>query len=180
MLIFTALSVTREIERGTMESLLAIRITPFEIMIGKIAPYVLVGFMQAALILVAGVLVFGVRFRQSHTACRTRHAVHRHQPVVRLHLFNTGAKSASGGPDVDNVLFAQHAPVSLRLSVLGMPGWAQAIGKWLPLTHYIRIVRAIMLKGSTLADLQYDTLALAALMAFAMTVALTRFRRTLD
>ena len=63
---------------------------------------------------------------------------------------------------------------------LGMPGWAQAIGEWLPLTHYIRIVRAIMLKGSTLADLRYDTLALAGLMAFAMTVAVTRFRRTLD
>jgi ABC-2 type transport system permease protein len=60
MLIFTALSVTREIERGTMESLLAMPITPFEIMIGKIAPYVLVGFVQAALILVAGVLMFGV------------------------------------------------------------------------------------------------------------------------
>jgi ABC-2 type transport system permease protein len=63
---------------------------------------------------------------------------------------------------------------------LGMPGWAQAIGEWLPLTHYIRIVRAIMLKGSALGDLRYDTLALAGLMAFAMTVAVTRFRRTLD
>jgi ABC-2 type transport system permease protein len=63
---------------------------------------------------------------------------------------------------------------------LGMPRWAQVIGEWLPLTHYIRIVRAIMLKGSTLAHLQYDTLVLAGLMAFAMTIAVTRFRRTLD
>ena len=52
---------------------------------------------------------------------------------------------------------------------LGMPLWAQWIGEWLPLTHYIRIVRAIMLKGSTLADLHYDTLALAGLMLIAMT-----------
>jgi ABC-2 type transport system permease protein len=63
---------------------------------------------------------------------------------------------------------------------LGMPRWAQVIGEWLPLTHYIRIVRAIMLKGSTLGQLQYDTLVLAALMAFAMAIAVTRFRRTLD
>jgi ABC-2 type transport system permease protein len=63
---------------------------------------------------------------------------------------------------------------------LGMPLWAQWIGEWLPLTHYIRIVRAIMLKGSTLGDLHYDTLALAGLMLVAMIIAVTRFRRTLD
>ncbi len=63
---------------------------------------------------------------------------------------------------------------------VGMPVWAQWIGEWLPLTHYIRIVRSIMLKGSTLADLHYDTLALVGLMLVAMTIAVTRFRRTLD
>jgi ABC-2 type transport system permease protein len=62
----------------------------------------------------------------------------------------------------------------------GMPNWAQWIGEALPLTHFIRIVRAIMLKGSTIADLNYDALALFCLMLFAMAVAVTRFRRTLD
>jgi ABC-2 type transport system permease protein len=62
----------------------------------------------------------------------------------------------------------------------GMPAWAQMIGELLPLTHYLRIVRAIMLKGSTLADLRFDTLALGGLMLIAMTIAVTRFRRTLD
>jgi ABC-2 type transport system permease protein len=62
----------------------------------------------------------------------------------------------------------------------GMPGWAQWIGEALPLTHFIRIVRAVMLKGSGLADLNYDALALAGLTLFAMTIAVTRFRRTLD
>jgi ABC-2 type transport system permease protein len=62
----------------------------------------------------------------------------------------------------------------------GMPLWAQWIGEALPLTHYIRIVRAIMLKGATLSDLRFDTLALAGLMLIAMTIAITRFRRTLD
>jgi ABC-2 type transport system permease protein len=62
----------------------------------------------------------------------------------------------------------------------GMPTWAQWVGEFLPLTHYLRIVRAIMLKGATLADLQYDTLGLAGLMLVAMLIAVTRFRRTLD
>jgi ABC-2 type transport system permease protein len=62
----------------------------------------------------------------------------------------------------------------------GMPGWAQWIGEFLPLTHYLRIVRGIMLKGAVLPDLRYDTLALAGLMLIAMTIAVARFRRTLD
>jgi ABC-2 type transport system permease protein len=62
----------------------------------------------------------------------------------------------------------------------GMPGWAQWIGEALPLTHYLRIVRAIMLKGATFAELHYDSLALAGLTLVAMTIAVTRFRRTLD
>ena len=118
MLIFTALSVTRETERGTMESLLAMPITPLEIMLGKIAPYVLVGFMQAALILAAGVA--GVRRadrRQSRAARRAHDAVHRHQSVVRLHVLDAGAEPASGDPDVDDVLSAQHAAVGLRVPV---------------------------------------------------------------
>ena len=62
----------------------------------------------------------------------------------------------------------------------GMPVWAQYVGEALPLTHYLRIVRAIMLKGSSLGDLRYDAIALFVLMLIAMTIAVTRFRRTLD
>jgi ABC-2 type transport system permease protein len=62
----------------------------------------------------------------------------------------------------------------------GMPKWAQWIGEFLPLTHYLRIVRGVMLKGANLSDLRYDTLALAGLMLIAMAVAISRFRRTLD
>ena len=71
-------------------------------------------------------------------------------------------------------------PYIFMLPFAGMPRWAQWLGEALPLPHYLRIVRSIMLKGSTLADLQFDTLALGALTLVAMTVAVTRFRRTLD
>jgi ABC-2 type transport system permease protein len=181
MLIFTALSVTREIERGTMESLLAMPITPFEIMIGKIAPYVLVGFVQAALILVAGVLMFGVPIVGNLTVLAALTTLFIATNLSFGYTFSTLAQNQLQAIQMSMMFFLPNMLLSgFVFPFLGMPGWAQVIGEWLPLTHYIRIVRAIMLKGSTLGDLQYDTLALAGLMAFAMTVAVTRFRRTLD
>jgi ABC-2 type transport system permease protein len=68
----------------------------------------------------------------------------------------------------------------MRLPFAGMPRWAQWIGEALPLTHYLRVVRAIMLKGSSFADMRYDAAALAGLMLLAMAIAVSRFRRTLD
>ena len=107
MLIFTALSVTREIERGTMESLLAMPITPLEIMLGKITPYILVGFLQATLIIAAGVAdVRCAAGRQSCPSCCAYDFVYRDQLVVRLHVLDACAKPASGRADVDDVLFA--------------------------------------------------------------------------
>ena len=181
MLIFTALSVTRETERGTMESLLAMPITPFEIMLGKIAPYVLVGFVQAALILVAGVLMFGVPIVGNLALLAALTTLFIATNLSFGYTFSTLAQNQLQAMQMSMMFFLPNMLLSgFVFPFLGMPGWAQVIGECLPLTHYMRIVRAIMLKGSTLADLQYDTLALAGLMAFAMTIAVTRFRRTLD
>jgi ABC-2 type transport system permease protein len=181
MLIFTALSVTRETERGTMESLLAMPITPFEIMIGKIAPYVLVGFVQAALILGAGVLMFGVPIVGNLALLAALTTLFIATNLSFGYTFSTLAQNQLQAIQMSMMFFLPNMLLSgFIFPFLGMPRWAQVIGEWLPLTHYMRIVRAIMLKGATLSQLQYDTLALAALMAFAMTVAVTRFRRTLD
>ncbi len=118
MLIFTALSVTREVERGTMESLLAMPIEPVEIMIGKIAPYVAIGFIQAGLIIGLGVLLFGVPVAgQSHAAGGAVDPVHRRQSVDRLHVLHRGAESASSHPDVVHVLPAQYSAVGLHVPV---------------------------------------------------------------
>ena len=117
MLIFTALSVTREIERGTMENLLSMPITPFEIMLGKIVPYILVGFVQAALIIGIGVMLFNVPVVGNlAVAGRAEHAVHRDQSVDRLHLLDHCAESAAGHADVDDVLPAEHLVVRLLVS----------------------------------------------------------------
>jgi len=181
MLIFTALSVTREIERGTMESLLAMPITPFEIMLGKIAPYVLVGFVQAALILFAGVLMFGVPIVGNFALLAALTTLFIATNLSFGYTFSTLAQNQLQAMQMSMMFFLPNLLLSgFIFPFLGMPRWAQVIGEFLPLTHYMRIVRSIMLKGATLAELQFDILALAGLMALAMVIAVTRFRRTLD
>ena len=181
MLIFTALSVTRETERGTMESLLAMPITPFEIMLGKIAPYVLVGFLQAALILAAGVAMFGVPIIGGLTVLAALTTLFIATNLAWGYTFSTLAQNQLQAVQMSMMFFLPNMLLSgFIFPFLGMPRWAQYIGEFLPLTHFIRIVRAIMLKGATLSQLQFDTLALAGLMALAMAIAVTRFRRTLD
>jgi ABC-2 type transport system permease protein len=181
MLIFTSLSVTRETERGTMESLLSMPISPFEIMLGKIAPYVLVGFLQAALILGAGVAMFGVPIFGSLTVLAALTTLFIATNLAWGYTFSTLAQNQLQAVQMSMMFFLPNMLLSgFIFPFLGMPRWAQVIGEFLPLTHFIRIVRSIMLKGSTLPQLQYDTLALAGLMALAMVIAVTRFRRTLD
>jgi ABC-2 type transport system permease protein len=181
MLIFTALSVTREIERGTMESLLAMPITPIEIMLGKIAPYVIVGFLQATLIVGAGILMFGVPIVGNLALLALLTTLFIATNLSFGYTFSTLAQNQLQAMQMSMMFFLPNLLLSgFVFPFLGMPKWAQAVGECLPLTHFIRIVRAIMLKGSTLSQLQYDTYALVGLMAVAMGIAVTRFRRTLD
>ena len=181
MLIFTALSVTREIERGTMENLLAMPIRPLEIMLGKITPYIGIGFLQAALIVVAAVVLFGVPILGdvSEFALLTTLFVATNLSIG--YTFSTLAQNQLQAVQMAMMFFLPNMLLSgFLFPFAGMPKWAQYVGETLPVTHYVRIVRAIMLKGSSLADLQVDAAALVALMVVAMTIAVTRFRRTLD
>ena len=181
MLIFTALSVTREIERGTMESLLSMPITPVEVMLGKIVPYVLVGFIQAILIIGIGVLLFGVPVNGSLTLLALLSTLFITTNLAIGYTFSTIAQNQLQAMQMSIMFFLPSILLSgFMFPFAGMPVWAQYIGEGLPLTHYVRIVRAIMLKGATLPNLQYDAIALVALMLLAMTIAVMRFRRTLD
>ncbi len=181
MLIFTALSVTREIERGTMENLLAMPIKPIEVMFGKIIPYVLVGFIQATLIVSIGVLLFGVPVQGSLIMLALLSTLFITTNLSIGYTFSTIVQNQLQAMQLSMMFFLPSILLSgFMFPFAGMPVWAQYIGEGLPLTHYVRIVRAIMLKGATLENLQYDTIALIALMLLAMTIAVTRFRRTLD
>jgi ABC-2 type transport system permease protein len=181
MLIFTALSVTREIERGTMESLLAMPITPIEIMLGKIIPYIMVGFIQAALIIGVGILLFGIPIFGSLLLLAALSTLFIATNLSIGYTFSTVAQNQLQAIQMSFMFFLPNILLSgFMFPFAGMPAWAQWIGEALPLTHYLRIVHAIMLKGADLRDLHYDAVALFILMLVAMTIAVKRFRRTLD
>jgi ABC-2 type transport system permease protein len=181
MLIFTALSVTREVERGTLESLLSMPISPLEIMIGKIIPYIMVGAIQACLIIGFGVLLFGVPILGSLLLLALLSTLFIATNLSIGYTFSTVAQNQLQAIQMTFMFFLPNLLLSgFMFPFSGMPAWAQWIGEALPLTHYLRIVRSIMLKGADFSDLQYDAFVLFVLMLVAMTIAVTRFRRTLD
>ncbi|MGY4513934.1 ABC transporter permease [Bradyrhizobium sp. USDA 3650] len=181
MLIFTALSVTREVERGTMESLLSMPIRPVEVMFGKIIPYVLVGFVQAFLIIGIEVGLFGVPVLGNLFLLALLSTLFITTNLAIGYTISTLVQNQLQAMQMSMMFFLPSILLSgFMFPFAGMPAWAQYVGECLPLTHYLRIVRAIMLKGASMQNLRFDALALAVLMLLAMTIAVTRFRRTLD
>lgn len=181
MLIFTALSVTREVERGTMESLLSMPIKPVEVMFGKIIPYVLVGFVQAFLIIGIGVGLFGVPVLGNLFLLALLSTLFITTNLAIGYTISTLVQNQLRAMQMSMMFFLPSILLSgFMFPIAGMPAQAQYVGECLPLTHYLRIVRAIMLKGASMQNLRFDALALAVLMLLAMTIAVTRFRRTLD
>lgn len=181
MLIFTALSVTREIERGTMENLLSMPISPTEIMLGKIIPYILVGFVQASMIIGIGVFLFGVPVIGNLALLAALSTLFIATNLSIGYTFSTIAQNQLQAMQMTIMFFLPNILLSgFLFPFAGMPRWAQWVGEALPLTHYLRITRAIMLKGASMGDLRHDAIALSILMLVAMVIAVTRFRRTLD
>jgi ABC-2 type transport system permease protein len=156
-------------------------ITPLEIMLGKIFPYVLIGFIQATLILGAGVLLFSVPVVGDLTLLAALTTLFIAVNLSIGYTFSTLAQNQLQAIQMAMMFFLPNILLSgFAFPFLGMPVWAQWVGELLPLTHYIRIVRGILLKGSTLVDLHVQAIWLAGLMLVAMTIAVARFRRTLD
>jgi len=181
MMMYTALAVTREIERGTMENLLAMPIKPVEIMLGKIVPFVVVGFVQMTIILIAAHYLFAVPIMGSVALLIALSTLFAASNLAVGYTFSTVARNQLQAVQMTFFFFLPNFLLSgYAFPFRGMPAWAQAIGEALPLTHFIRIVRGIMLKGSGFADMRLDVLALFIFMIVAMGLALLRFRRTLD
>ncbi|WP_428029119.1 ABC transporter permease [Ancylobacter sp.] len=181
MLIFTALSVTREIERGTMETLLAMPIRPVEIMVGKIAPYVMVGALQAAMILGAAVLLFNVPVVGNLALLTVLTGLFILTNLSIGYTFSTLAQNQLQAVQMTFMYFLPSILLSgFMFPFAGMPTWAQWVAETLPLTHYLRMVRGILLKGATSVDLVQSIAALCLIMLVAMVIAVNRFRQTLD
>jgi ABC-2 type transport system permease protein len=164
-----------------MESLLSMPVTPIEIMLGKIVPYIMVGFVQASLIISIGIVLFGVPVLGSLLLLALLSTLFITTNLAIGYTFSTLAQNQLQAMQMSIMFFLPNILLSgFMFPFAGMPVWAQWVSEFLPLTHYLRIVRAIMLKGATLPDLRYDTVFMGALMLLAMTIAVTRFRRTLD
>lgn len=181
MVVITALAITRERERGTMENLLATPVRPFEVMIGKILPYIAVGYVQVTLILLAAKVLFHVPMVGSLALV---YAVA--LPFIAANLamgitFSTLARNQLQAVQMAFFFFLPSILLSgFMFPFRGMPEWAQWIGTCLPLTHFLRIVRGVLLKGSGPADILPELWPLALFLVLALTLSVKRYRQTLD
>ncbi|RSZ55440.1 ABC transporter permease [Massilia atriviolacea] len=181
MVMMTALAMTRERERGTMENLLATPVSPLEVMIGKIVPYILVGYIQVGVILLASSLVFDVPMVGSLALLSCALVLFIAANLAIGFTFSTIARNQMQAMQLTFFFFLPSMLLTgFMFPFRGMPGWAQAIGEVLPLTHFLRITRGIMLKGNGLAEVLPHAWPIALAMAVAGAVAMLRYRQTLD
>ena len=181
MVMMTALAMTRERERGTMESLLATPALPIEVMLGKIAPYILIGYVQVAVILVAAALLFDVPMRGSLLLLSAVLVVFIAANLAIGFTFSTIARNQLQAMQLTFFFFLPSMLLTgFMFPFRGMPGWAQAIGEILPLTHFLRIVRGIMLKGNGALEIAGQLWPIAVFMVVAGAVALLRYKQTVD
>ncbi|WP_119308223.1 ABC transporter permease [Cohaesibacter haloalkalitolerans] len=181
MVMMTAMALTREVERGTMENLLAMPATPFEIMLGKILPYLAVGAVQVIIILVAAKLVFHVPFVGSIWLLIAGILIFISSLVLIGYFISTVAGSQMQAMQMSFFFFLPSLMLSgFMFPFKGMPHWAQMIGEIFPLTHFLRIVRGVMLKGADLEAMRTPMLALIGFTILLIIFSLARFRKTLD
>lgn len=181
MVMITAVAIVKERERGTMEMLLSTPVAPLEVMLGKILPYVLVGYVQTVVFLVISFALFQVPFTGTVLAF-----------FLGLNLFVLG--NLSLGFFISTVARNQMQAMQLSFFTImpslllsgfmfpfaGMPEWAQAVGSCIPATHFMRLVRMVMLKGADVADISVELTALAAIVVAITVAAMLRYRQTLD
>ncbi len=181
MIMMTALAVTREVERGTMENLLATPVRPLEVMLGKILPYVLIGFVQVAVILIVAELLFEVPFIGPGSWLLLGILVF---IAANLSIGITISSVARNQTQAMQMTFFFFLPSMLLSGFMfpfrGMPFWAQQIGELLPLTHFIRLIRGIMLKGNGMAEMWPHLWPLLLFLFAMLLVGVLRFRKTLD
>jgi ABC-2 type transport system permease protein len=181
MVMLTALAMTRERERGTMENLLATPVRPLEVMVGKILPYVALGYVQLGVILGAAFLLFDVPMVGSATLLLAMIGVFMLANLGVGFTFSTLARNQLQALQLTFFFFLPSILLSgFMFPFRGMPQWAQALGEALPLTHFLRIVRGVMLKGSGAAELLPELWPMLAFLAAAGGIALLRYRQTVD
>jgi ABC-2 type transport system permease protein len=181
LVMMTALAVTRETERGTMEMLLSTPVRPLEVMIGKLTPYVVVGVIQALIILVMARLLFGVPLEGGWGALIVGMALFIVGNLALGFLISTVARNQLQAMQMGMFYFLPSILLSgFLFPFRGMPVWAQWIGTILPITHMLRVVRGSVLKGVGIADQLANLGALALFVLIVAGLAIKQYRTTLD
>lgn len=181
MVMMTAMALTRETERGTMENLLSMPATPLEIMLGKVLPYLAVGAVQVAVVLLAARALFGIPFVGSLPLILAGVFVFVLALVILGYLISTVARTQMQAMQLTFFFFLPSLMLSgFMFPYRGMPVWAQTLGEVFPLTHFLRLIRSVMLKGSDAANVAGPFAALGLFVLLLSLAALLRFRRTLD
>jgi ABC-2 type transport system permease protein len=181
MIMMTSIAMTRERERGTMENLLATPARPLEVMLGKIVPYILVGYVQVVVILVAAKNIFHVPMLGSLVLLSAILILFIATNLAIGFTFSTFARNQMQAMQMTLFFFLPSMLLSgFMFPFRGMPGWAQVLGEALPLTHFLRVVRGILLKGSGFSEVGASIWPLAAILFVVSAVALMRYQRTLD
>jgi len=181
MVMITAVAIVKERERGTMEMLIATPVRPAEVMLGKILPYVLVGYVQTAVFMLAAFAVFNVPFTGSFSAFFYGFNLFVLGNLALGFLISTLATNQMQAMQLSFFTILPSILLSgFMFPFAGMPGWAQAIGTAVPATHFIRLIRKVMLKGAGTIDVSPELLALGVIVLVISLVAMLRYRQTLD
>jgi len=181
MTMITAVAITREKERGTMENLLAMPIKPLEMMVGKIAPYVIIGYVQTFVVLIAAEFAFDIPIVGSFAVLLSGVTVYIIVNLMIGFLFSSVAQTQMQALQMTFFLLMPQILLSgFLFPFLGMPRWAQYIGEALPATHFMRIMRGVMLKGADGSDLFTSFWPLGLIMLVVGIVSMLRYQRTLD
>jgi ABC-2 type transport system permease protein len=181
MIMITGLAITRERERGTMENLLSMPTRPSEVLIGKIIPYIFVGYIQVAVILIAAYFLFHVPMQGSITLLLLVALVFIAANLAMGITFSTIAKNQLQAVQMTFFVFLPSILLSgFMFPFRGMPYWAQVLGEFFPLTHFLRIVRGILLKGNGITDVALQLWQIALFAVIVLTIGIKRYRQTLD
>lgn len=181
MILITGLAITRERERGTMENLLSMPVRPSEVLLGKIVPYILIGYIQVVLILLAAKFLFFVPLEGNLLLLLATTLVFIAANLAVGITFSTIAQNQLQAMQMTFFFFLPSILLSgFMFPFRGMPVWAQRLGEVLPLTHFLRIVRGILLKGNGLEQVAPELWPIALFAVIALTIALMRYRQTLD
>lgn len=181
MVMITAVAIVKETERGTMEMLISTPVRPLEVMLGKILPYVFVGYVQTGVFLVAAMLVFAVPFEGSLWAFFLGFNLFIVVNLALGFLISTAARNQMQAMQLSFFTILPSILLSgFMFPFAGMPGWAQFIGTGVPATHFLKIVRKVMLKGGEVADVTGELWALVAILVVISGIAMLRYRQTLD